>query len=64
MMEHSKNYECVVCTVDVNKLHYAGSLCSGTRTKTADPEKSRSGLIDQHPPLCLLFFLAREHTPS
>lgn len=64
MMEHSKNYECVVCTVDVNKLHYAGSLCSGTRTKTADPEKSRSGLIDQQPPLCLLFFLAREHTPS
>lgn len=64
MMEHSKNYECVACTVGINTHHYAGSLCSGTQTKTADPKKSISGLIDQHPPLCLLFFLAREHTPS
>lgn len=64
VMEHSKNDECVACTVGVNTYHYAGSLCSGTRTKTADPQKSRSGLIDQHPPLCLLFFLACEHTPS
>lgn len=30
MMEHSENYECVVCTVGVNTHHYAGSLCSGS----------------------------------
>lgn len=30
MMEHSKNDECVVCTVGVNTHHYAGSLCSAS----------------------------------
>lgn len=69
MMEHSENDECVVCTVSVNTHHYAWSLCSGSvplylETKTADPQKSRGSLIDQHPPLCLLFYLAREHTPG
>lgn len=46
----------------------SGPVCSASvprwcRTKTADPQKSRSGLSDQHSPLCFLFFLACEHTP-
>lgn len=40
------------------------ALCLDAGLKTADPQKSRNGRSNQHPPLCLLFFLAREHTHS
>lgn len=49
MMEHSKNDECVVCTVGVNTHHYAWSLCSGSVPRVMPDQNRRPPEIQKRP---------------
>lgn len=62
--------ECIVCAAGVNTHHYASGPCvqalylRDAGRKPQIPRNPEEVLVDRHPPLCLLFFLACEHTPS